>query len=175
MLTQALLFVELYVPASMVGIALYVALMLTKGAVREVCQGLCVLLIIYPSFFIFVSIPVALVLSLLCIAPALVEQKLDNKFGPGYYYIRLFGATYLSTIIGCIAFIFSSTKIGIAPADFNINVVAFLLGFVFAPLSIPFIRWMFESSKLRPGFDRHLQEGEADPQEENNHATNGNS
>jgi len=154
-----LLFVLGVVIASVLGSVSYAAMMLTGEDARLSFMVLCLVFVSFPSMALwFVALPVGALVGIVCVFPAYCEWWRDEKQWEWNWYFRgLFAATYQTIVVGIIVLLLF--------ADQSVNVpwplpLGFCFGLLLTPAAISIFRWMFHNSRLRPGIDRHLIEGD---------------
>jgi len=110
----------------------------------------------------FVLIPLLLT-ALFCIPAAFAQKELSkNRTSAFAHYLDLLTANLLGISIGA-AFLLTLSHLGrwgfllgLFAKGWGLPIWAFILGLVTTPSALPIFRWIWRSSKTRPGVDRHL-------------------
>ncbi len=169
MLTQSLLpLIGMFAVASMVGAWSYVTLVYSKDLYSQVFFSLFIVFWPLPTILLY---PISSVAIASALAPCFISSKyeciisglkLDWKL-----YLRTFAATYQTVMLGMVVLAMLAHWHILLEPYFGSNLafgVTYLVIFCLTVPAISFFRWVILNSKLRPGLDRHLQEGESDPQ-----------
>lgn len=99
---------------------------------------------------VLVSYPV-LVAVLFCVPAALAQQRLScGRTLALVHYFDLLSVTCLCIVIG-----YAVTSLW-GDSTTSLEAWGFFLGLTSTPSAIPLLRWVWRSSKTRPGLDRHL-------------------
>ncbi len=98
----------------------------------------------------FIYVPILLA-ALFCIPGAFAQKALRQSLTSAWFhYLDVFSTTLLCLLVGTtISFLIT---ISASPS----SELGLLFGVVTTPSAIPIFRWMWRSSKTRPGIDRHL-------------------
>ncbi|BCM88818.1 hypothetical protein IAD21_00660 [Abditibacteriota bacterium] len=162
MVQEAMYYFGLFALASVFGALSYAAIMLAKDGMQDFFLVSGFFLVALPSALAYiVTIPAVIVIGLLCILPASLERRFDQNRSEWYeYFVRIIAATYLSFMVGMGTVLLSSLSQNFRGWE---PLAALCAGFVLTPPSISLLRWIFHTSKLRPGHDRPLDQDEKRP------------
>lgn len=118
-----------------------------------------------------------IIAALFCTLGAYAERENEGRINkPLHYFFGLFSATilalsvyallfyvvykYYPSVYTSVALFFNSTFATSSNASYFAMFGGLLTGLLTSPSAIPIFRWLFKTSKLRPGIDRHLEQGE---------------
>ena len=170
MLTQSLpISIGLFVVASIVGVACYYTIATIKDK-NPFLIGFWIFMMVSATCLLFQSLTglgILLLTLLIATVGAAADLRISEKPENFLFHLwRICLTIFFSLFIGSLLLLLGvvlSLDVYVAAWARNNSIWLFFYGLTTWPVVPPILLFLFRTSKLRPGIDRHLQEGESDP------------